>query len=221
MKAKINQLLGLPFFNEFEHKSYSLKFEYFKEMFLNDKIDKGPFINLFKDKLNHQNLLDQPYVLHLMHSTKESISVLTDSNISEIYFAITHQQNIYHFDILDKFAKLFLNSNKVTSELKIQYQNQEITTPFFWKKYYPAELPESFYWDSFGGAGIQSDYYGLAQLRGLEEVIEAFNQVNYGLFYTFRLYEAISSENDSMPKEVAQVYTDYLVEDIIVCLDSL
>lgn len=218
MKDEANQLLTNPFLDKFEHQSFDLEYEFVTEIFLDESKSQNHFVTLLRDpQLKKFSLPEQRYILHSLYSPTQSISLLSNEVITQAYFIKQYNQNIFHFNLLERFTKLLLSSPEVPDQLKEHFQANLVTTPYYWEKFIYEEVYEGFYEMHFYAVGSQADYYGLAKLRGIEKIVKAFDQINYGLFYMFNLYEVMENISDNEPKLVARIYTDYLLEKVIVC----
>uniref|UniRef100_UPI00261C5566 hypothetical protein n=1 Tax=uncultured Microscilla sp. TaxID=432653 RepID=UPI00261C5566 len=169
-KEKVNQLLSLPFSGNFLHHSFDLEYDFFKEIFFDDSKPLNRFLVLLKESGLNQALFPPiPYILHSLHSSKKSVSVLTNREITKSFFTRVYKHNIFHFDLVQKFSKLLLSSSNVPYDLKEAYQTGKVTTPYFWNEVVTNEaLSEELLSQYFYRCGVQPDYQGLARLRGIE-----------------------------------------------------
>lgn len=207
----------LPLTQNFQYNSCLIESTYWTPLLRDTPTPYHPWLQeLLDEVLTLDEFPEQDYFLYCVHSAEQSITVLTDTHTQEVYRVKYHTNNVYAFNLLERWKHLIAHSPKIPTKLKADYQAEKISTILPWAHLYPDEV-----WTEIKQSGIiplacQAEHIGLARLRGMDWVVEAFEKTYFGFFNVFKLYNVETLKTPAVADKLeAIIYTDYLMTQVI------
>lgn len=214
-QSKLSYLL--PLTQNFQYHRCVLEQAYWTPLLGEKPRPYHPWLQeLLGEVLTLDELPKQDYLLYCIHSAEQSITVLTDKKTQEVYRVKYHEDNLYDFDLVERLEHLITNSPILPIALKNAYQIKQISTMLPWLHLYPNEMKAEVQQSCAIPLACQAEHIGLARLRGMDWVIEAFEKNYFGFFNVFRLYNVETLQITEVTNRVeAIIYTDYLMTQVI------